>query len=151
MSSRYSFESRWAVPASPERCWREIERTVTGSGAAWWPGVRVEHPAAALAVGAEVGLAVRAPLGYRLRCALRITRVEPGGSLDADSGGDLVGHGAIRIRGVGEGSEIRIRWDVAARRPWMRVLGPVLRPVFSAAHAFVMRAGERGLRRALGR
>ncbi|WP_203138379.1 hypothetical protein [Microbacterium sp. JZ31] len=149
MRADYSFESRWAVPAPPGRCWREIERTVTGASGAWWPGVRVERPASALTPGASVVLAVRAPLGYRLRCTLRITAIESDSSLDADSSGDLVGHGAIRIRPTGDGSAIEIRWDVTVQRAWMRMLSPVLRPVFAAAHGMVMRMGERGLRRAV--
>ncbi|WP_309068634.1 hypothetical protein [Microbacterium sp.] len=151
MSADYSFESRWVVPASPDRCWREIERTVTGAGRAWWPGVRIERPARALTPGASVGLAVRAPLGYRLRCTLRITALDPGVRLDADSTGDLAGRGAIRLRRSDEGTEIGILWDVTVQRAWMRLLSPALRPVFAAAHATVMRMGERGLRRALER
>jgi hypothetical protein len=151
MPSDYSFRTRWIVPAAPERCWAELERTVTGASGSWWPGLRIVRPAAALRPGAALRIAVRSPLGYGLRCDLRVTDLVPGRSLTADSTGDLSGRGRIRVDPDAAGSRIRFEWDVSPRRAWMRALSPVLRPVFSAAHGLVMRAGERGLRRALAR
>lgn len=149
MSDAYSFRTRWLVPASRQRCWAEIERAVTGGAAPWWRALRIDTSARVLAPGVTIGMTVRAPLGYRLRCALRITAVGEGQWLTGDSDGDLVGTGRIDVAAHAQGAEVRFAWDVRARRRWMRVLGPVLWPVFAAAHTAVMRAGERGLRRAL--
>ncbi len=113
--------------------------------------MRIVEPAGALVPDARIAMLVRAPLGYRLRCTLRIAEVDPGASLAADSDGDLTGRGRIEIAPHARGTRIRIDWDVTVRRPWMRALGPVLRPAFAGAHAAVMRAGERGLRRVLER
>lgn len=145
----YAFRTLWRVPASADRVWHELERTISGAAEPWWPGVHIEAPAARLEPGQAIGLVVRAPLGYRLRCTLRVRSVAERAWLIADSEGDLAGVGRIRVRPAGGGTEIRIWWDVRVQRPWMRALSPVLRPVFSAAHALVMRVGEHGLRRAL--
>jgi hypothetical protein len=149
--STYSFRTTWRVPAAPERCWAELEALATGAARSWWPGLRVIAPAPRMEPGAEVVAAVRAPFGYGLRFALRITRAEGCGAVEAVSTGDLDGRGAVELRHRDAGCEIRFTWDVAVRRRWMIASGPVLRPVFSLAHLLVMRAGRRGLRRALVR
>jgi hypothetical protein len=41
-------------------------------------------------------------------------------------------------------------WRVQLRQRWMRLLAPLLAPVFRWNHDAVMRAGEAGLRRHLG-
>lgn len=150
----YSFRTRWTVAAPPAACWAAIERLVTGDGSntaagEWWRALRIERPAAALARGARFAMSVRAPFGYRLRATLRITELEAGRTATAQSTGDLAGHGRIEVAPQGSGSAIRIAWDVTVGRRWMRVTGPVLRPAFVLAHWWVMRAGERGIRRAL--
>ncbi|MCD1267436.1 hypothetical protein B5M43_001020 [Microbacterium sp. MEC084] len=148
MAARYSFRTTWRVDAAPQRVWRELERAIAGESDGWWPGFRVESPGAP-APGGVIGVVVRAPFGYRLRFSLRITDIVPARRLEAASGGDLDGRGSVEVGPRGGGSEIRFAWDVAVRRRWMRVTGSVLRPVFALAHGMVMRAGERGLRRAV--
>lgn len=149
-SAEYSFRTRWVLDAAPARCWGELERSITGASPPWWPGMTIVTPAVRLAPGERVRIEVRAPLGYTLRCDLRLTQVGAARTLAARSEGDLAGDGGVDIRSCDRGTEIRFRWDVAVRKRWMRVLSPVLRPVFALAHGRVMRAGERGLRRALG-
>jgi len=144
----YSFRTIWRVDASPEHVWAEIERVMAGESAGWWPAFRVERPAP-LERGAALGVVVRAPFGYRLRIVLTLTDVEPRRSIAARSAGDLEGGGGIEITPEGGGSAMRFVWDVAVRKRWMRVASPILRPVFALAHGLVMRAGERGLRRAV--
>lgn len=118
--------------------------------APWWPAVRVAEAPAALVAGARVVLSVRSPLGYRLRLGLTITEVSSGEALAADSDGDLRGTGRVRLTGDVTGpTELVITWTVIPTLRWMIITAPLLRPVFWAAHARVMRAGERGLRRSL--
>lgn len=96
MAAAYSFVSRWHIPASADACWSEIERMLgTDPGPSWWRGVRVAEPPASIASGEHVALAVRSPLGYRLRVRLTLTEVHAGRSLGADSAGDLRGIGLI--------------------------------------------------------
>lgn len=149
MDARYSFRTVWRVDAAPGECWAEIERVATGRSGGWWRALRVVRPATALEPGAELTAVVRAPFGYRLRFRLRIGAVDPGRFLSARSTGDLEGLGRIEVVGREAGSEVRIAWDVELRRPWMRAVSPLLRPVFVLAHGLVMRAGERGIREAL--
>lgn len=166
MPAEYSFVSRWNVPATADRTWRELERVVTSPTAStaapattpgdarptWWRGVRIGEAPAALEPGAIVRLAVRSPIGYRLRISLTITEVGPGPALAATSAGDLRGRGRLRVEPDGDAASVVVfHWDVATDRRWMNAAARALRPAFERAHAHVMRAGERGLREELAR
>ncbi|GAA3660618.1 hypothetical protein [Microbacterium marinilacus] len=149
MAAPYSFRTVWRVDALPDRVWRALTAAVTGRSASWWRAMRVVSPARRIDRGEQMRAEVHAPLGYRLRLVLTLTRVRPGHAISAESSGDLEGRGSVEVRREGAGSEVRFAWDVEVRRRWMRLLDPVLRPVFAVAHRMVMRAGERGLREAL--
>lgn len=151
MAARYSFVSRWQVPAPRERVWTELVRMLeVGGSPTWWRAVTVTERPAAVEPGARVGLRVRSPLGYALRVRLTVTAVETGGLLAADGSGDLAGHGRIEVEGAGEAaSVVTTHWEVATTRAWMNRTAWLLRPAFERAHAHVMRAGETGLRAAL--
>ncbi|WP_106813829.1 SRPBCC family protein [Microbacterium timonense] len=159
MAAAYSFVSRWRIPQPPEQVWAELERTLTGPSAAtipWWPELSIPMPPRRLAPGERMVLAVRSPLGYRLRVRLELTSVDAGRALAAASEGDLRGTGEVVIGGpapedrtgdpAGAGwCLVAFRWDVQTRRPWMNATAWLLRPLFERAHARVMRRGERGL------
>ena len=152
MPEPYSFLSRWELPVSASRAWEEVERLVTASGTGaqvtWWPAVTVTRPAQRLVADQEVELLVRSPVGYRLRVRLILGEVNPPRLLTAASDGDLTGSGSLRIQRRGDAaSAIVIGWHVVTRRAWMNRTAWLLRPIFRRAHAHVMRAGERGLRR----
>lgn len=150
MPASYSFVSRWDVPLPPERAWAELERALRpGAGLAWWPGVTLAMPPRRLVPGERLVLAVRSPLGYGLRVRLELTDVAPGRTLAATSEGDLRGSGRVTVEPRGGAASVIFHWDVETTRTWMNVSGPLLRPVFALAHAWVMRRGERGLRAAL--
>ena len=152
----YRFASTWAVAAPADRCWDLLESALDGRRLDWWPQVRLRRmpvPATGhgrarlLHPGDEIVMRVRSPLGYALSSRLTVTSVDRR-AITAASTGDLEGEGSVRLSGEGDGTRIAWTWNVTPRRPWMRVAGPVLRPLFTRAHDAVMRRGERGLRRA---
>lgn len=152
MPAEYAFASQWHLPVPVERTWAEIERMLRpGAAATWWPAVRLTKPPADLARGESMLLTVRSPLGYALRVRLTIDEIERGRSISAASAGDLRGHGRLEVRADGpQASTVSFDWRVATERRWMNATAWILRPAFEAAHARVMRAGERGLRAELG-
>jgi hypothetical protein len=145
MDAAYAFESRWDVPAPPDRCWPLLEQALQ-PGPSWWPGVTVPDPPDRIEPGALLTFRVRSRLGYVLRMRLRITDVRRGVRIAAASTGDLDGQGSVEVApGEAGRTLITIRWHVVTRRRWMNATARVLRPVFEAAHASVMRDGERAL------
>lgn len=145
----YRFVSQWAIPATTAQCWEAVERDLTGRGTPWWPAVTVEQPPAVLAPGESFVLAVRSPLGYRLRVRLTITLVEKGARIAVESAGDLRGTGEVVVAAAPAGTDVTIAWAVSPTVRWMRATAFALRPAFVWAHTRVMAAGERGMRRAL--
>ena len=114
----------------------------------WWPQVRSARPAPA--AQESVALTVRSALPYTLRLVLtRELEDRSGGLLVVRIDGDLLGWASMLVRPAGEGTRMDYRQRVAIAAPsvarWSRPAAPVLR----MNHAWMMRGGERGLRRRL--
>ena len=168
MPGLYILPSCWLLDAGPEEIWAVVASSDM-SWPRWWPGCTLEDlstssggpvPAAAegpggdaLLLSATARLQFRAALGYRLAITVRPTRAEFPEIIEFDAGGDLAGCGRIRLEpGPREGlTRMLIDWRVTPTRRWMRLLTPVARPAFTAAHGLLMRRGEKGLRRELQR
>ncbi|WP_121794559.1 hypothetical protein [Aeromicrobium phragmitis] len=143
----YEFRSRWELPVDRAHLWNVVETSLAADDPLpWWNLVQV--------VGRDDGalhLMARSGLGYRLRFTIDDLRLRRPGQMTFTSTGDLVGRAVLRFVPVGRRRTVLlIDWHVEVTRPWMRRTDVVLRPVFSAAHAVVMRRGERRLRRWLG-
>jgi hypothetical protein len=95
-------------------------------------------------------LVIRSALPYSLR--LRATRLREdrvGGVLEARLGGDLEGWTRWSLRAADAGCEAVFEEQVAAQRHLLPQ--PIARAAFELNHAWMMRSGELGLRRWLGR
>lgn len=138
----YDLASRWHVRASRDRLWKVLDAGLAGPDPMpWWPQVR------AIGRGPEhVVLRIRSHLGYALTFRLHDLTTSPPDRMTFVADGDLRGHGSLTFGEVdGDSSVLDIHWDVDVDRRWMRLASPLLRPLFVAAHAMVMRAGERHL------
>ena len=91
----------------------------------------------------------RGRLPYRLTFEMTTTRVEEPHRIEGSATGELEGTGVWRLADDDAGTSVRYDWNVRAAKPWMRLLAPVARPLFSWNHDAVMADGERGLRRFL--
>ncbi|MCQ1946871.1 hypothetical protein [Arthrobacter sp. zg-Y1116] len=173
MPGLYILPSSWLLDATPEAVWETVA-SPDMSWPRWWPGCTLQDlatdpraeadaetadPTAEL-LATTVRLRFRAALGYHLSITIHPTAAARPRIIEFDAGGDLAGTGRIRLFPVpaaapgnapGGAAQTRmdIDWRVRPTRPWMRLLTPVARPVFTAAHSLLMRQGERGLRREL--
>ncbi|MCC3301581.1 hypothetical protein [Arthrobacter sp. zg-Y895] len=168
MPGLYILPSSWLLDATPEAVWETVA-SPDMSWPRWWPGCTLQDlatdPDAASDPTSEllattVRLRFRAALGYHLSITIHPTTAVQPRIIEFDAGGDLAGTGRIRLFPVpadtpgnapGDAAQTRmdIDWQVRPTRRWMRLLTPVARPVFTAAHSLLMRQGERGLRREL--
>ncbi|MDM7989147.1 hypothetical protein [Arthrobacter sp. zg-Y877] len=164
MPGLYVLPSSWLLNAPPESVW-EIVASPDMSWPRWWPGCTLQDlatdtasadPTAQL-LATAVRLQFRASLGYRLSITIKPTTAVQPKIIEFDAGGDLVGTGRIRLFPVpapeaglpAEQTRMDIDWKVRPTLRWMRMLTPVARPAFTAAHALLMKQGERGLCREL--
>ncbi|WP_019145749.1 SRPBCC family protein [Aeromicrobium massiliense] len=137
--ARYQLHSRWRLPADVDHAWDVVESLLASDDPfAWWSAVTVEGRDAD---GIHVVTSSR--LGYVLRFVLDDVQVQRPDRVTVRASGDLQGQGIVRIRPDGPCSAIEVDWEVETTRRWMRVVGPVARPAFVAAHAQVMRQGRK--------
>jgi hypothetical protein len=156
--------SRWRLPADVGAVWDELADPAF-RWPRWWPQLVAEEVRATgrrTAVRwSRVLLRVRSPLGWSLRFALVLasSRRPRGGRRPAPGtarltvSGDLVGTADITVAPRSEGTDVSLVWSVALARGG--VVGCLVRMlprrVLVAAHAAVMRGGERGLATELAR
>ncbi len=137
------------MDATCEEVYRTLE-DVDGL-ARWWPSVyldvRVLEKGQPGGVGKVVELFTKGWLPYTLRWKFRVmeTNFPTGFSISAI--GDFVGQGVWTFRDAGEGQcEVTYDWKISAEKPLLKLLTPLLRPIFSANHHWAMRKGEESLR-----
>jgi uncharacterized protein YndB with AHSA1/START domain len=144
----YEFTTRWQFEASPEEVWavladaRELPR--------WWPSVYLEatRPEAgdAAGVGQVTALWTKGFLPYTLRWRFRVSEADPPHRLAIDAVGDFVGRGVWTLEAAAQGTNVTFDWRIRAEKPMLRALSFLLKPVFSANHAWAMARGHESLR-----
>jgi hypothetical protein len=111
----------------------------------WWPWLTEFEPPP-LRTGASTRAVVRAPAGYRLAMRLLLTEVEPSQRTVIAVTGDVEGESTVTVRPLEDGTEVTLAWSLAPRRPLLRFLNVVARPVLVRGHDHIL---DDGLRRCL--
>ncbi|MBI3541040.1 MAG: polyketide cyclase, partial [Deltaproteobacteria bacterium] len=84
-------------------------------------------------------------LPYTLTFTTELVREVPPREIEIKASGELAGRGLWRLEQKGEMAHITFLWDVRTERPLMRLLSPLLKPLFSWNHDWVMKTGEKAL------
>ena len=155
----YDLRSRWHLAASKEEVWAIIA-DVNMSWPNWWPNcsfagsLERAEPASSshedILKATTAHLNFKASLGYTLTITIHPTAVVSPNEIDFDAGGHLVGTGRATLTPEArEATRMDVEWKVRPTQRWMNLLSPIAAPVFRAAHAHMMRQGEKGLAKAL--
>lgn len=136
----YRFRSEWHVEHEPVDVYRALE--AFEEYPQWWREVRDVRRA-----GAErYEVFVRALLPYDLRFDATATQRDLGaGLLEIGMTGDLEGFSRWSLNPHGAGTRLTFDEEVIARKPLLRRMAAVARPVFRANHAVMMRNCRSGL------
>ena len=152
MNSRFVLVSSWQLESRREAVWRLLEQVE--DWASWWPQLeRVDRlgPGTAQDGAIRHRFRWRSGIGYGFSIVMTRTRAERPVELEGRADGGLRGTGLWVLDVAGPGAtRLTYRWDVALVKPWMRVLAPLLRPLFARRHFAVMDAGARGMAARLG-
>lgn len=161
MESRlFDLSSAWYLPASAEQVWAIIA-DVDMSWPQWWPGCNSAAPLerwpaessshADILKATTAHLSFKAFLGYTLTITIHPTRVVASREIEFEAGGHLQGTGRVTLmpEDRGQATRMDIEWRVRPTQRWMNMLTPIAAPAFTAAHALLMRQGEKGLMKAL--
>lgn len=143
----YHFITRWRVQAT-------VEEVITVLGDAtglprWWPAVylAVEEvaPGDAQGVGRVIDLYTKGWLPYTLRWRFRVQEVALPTRLVIVAEGDFVGRGIWTLQPDGDWVDVTYDWKITARKPLLRSLSFLFKPIFAANHHWAMRQGEESL------
>jgi uncharacterized protein YndB with AHSA1/START domain len=140
----YVFCDEWLVAARREAVFEALSDA--HSYPLWWRPVYLEVEADGPArVGSESRQYFKGRLPYRLRTRSRIVRLDPPALIEAAVDGDLRGHGVWTLTERAGGTWVRFDWTVLADRRVLRVLTPLLRPLFRWNHAWAIARAVEGL------
>lgn len=142
--SRYHIVTVWRIEGTIEEVADVIAdvRRLTK----WWPAVYIAveelTPGDKNGVGKEVALFTKGWLPYTLRWTLRVTEADLPRRIVLTPTGDFVGRGEWTFTQEGPTAVVRYDWNVDAKKPLLRTLTWLLRPLFTANHNWAMRKGE---------
>jgi uncharacterized protein YndB with AHSA1/START domain/quercetin dioxygenase-like cupin family protein len=140
----YAFVDEWDVAAPPEVVFDAIADS--RSYPQWWRPVYLDVDAAGpAALGTEARHHFKGRLPYHLHTRSVIVDIEPPRRVVAEVDGDLRGRGAWTLTPVPKGTRVRFDWQVHADRKLLRVLTPVLRPIFRWNHNWAIARAMEGL------
>lgn len=146
MDAAYRFRTRFAVDAEPTAAHATALRV--DDWVARWPEAvraRLLAPGAPDGTGRRGRAVFRAPLGlYRLTITVEITDSDPPRSFAVRTRGDLDGRGTWTFTptdGTAGSTAVRFDWHTVLRRPRLRPLEPLVRPLLVAAHHRAVRHG----------
>jgi len=143
----YSFVTNWKIRAPLKHVWEAIFDS--DRWPVWWKGVeqvvRLEPATGPHEVGSLRRYTWKSRLPYRLTFTMRMIRVEPLLSIEAQAVGELEGTGRWSFSEDRPVTTVRYDWNVRTTQPWMSLLASVGRPLFVWNHNEVMRQGGEGL------
>lgn len=149
-ANAYRFVEHWTIPGfSPAAVYEVLSDARLLP--AWWKGVYqeaepVEGRWAPPRVGARFRAKARGFLPYKLSFILESTVLEPGRVVEVRIQGDLDGVWRATLSLQGNGTRVDIEETVIARKPLIRFLSPLLKPLFAWNHYWTTPRGEAGLR-----
>jgi quercetin dioxygenase-like cupin family protein/uncharacterized protein YndB with AHSA1/START domain len=140
----YLFVDEWDVAAPPEAVFDAIADS--RSYPRWWRPVYLDVQAdGPAAPGTAASHHFKGRLPYHLHTRSVIAEIDPPYRVVADVDGDLRGRGTWTLTSVPHGTHVRFDWQVHADRALLRVLTPVLRPIFRWNHNWAIARAKEGL------
>ncbi len=152
-SPEYRFRTQWRVLGTA----REVADVLADARELprWWPSVylRVEElePGGEDGVGRRARMHTKGWLPYTLDWELAVVESRHPHGFTIEAEGDLAGRGVWTLEEVGAFTLVTYDWRVRAKKPLLRLLSPIARPLFEANHRWAMRQGERSLELELAR
>lgn len=144
MAAEYVFIDEWDVAAPIEAVFEALADARTYPR--WWTPIYQEVDAAGPpAVGSVSHQRFKGRLPYVLKMTSEIVRLEPPREFEIRVHGDLTGRGVWTLEQRADRVHLRFDWRVIADRALLRILTPVLRPLFRWNHAYAIRCAEQGL------
>ena len=137
----YRFEDCWRVPFSAEKVWEVLSRPEDYPR--WWRGVylsakRLDNS------GKRVAIVAKGRLPYKLRFTIETLRTEKPSLIEFRATGDFVTDVSRWVlKPEGEGTSVTLEWNPKVEKPLVKILSPILKPLFYWNHEWTMKRGRR--------
>ena len=143
----YRFLEQWFIPFPPEAVWDVIADGKLLPD--WWKGVYLKAEPLEQYDGPRVGAKLRGEargfLPYHLKFLIESIELERPRVVMVKTTGDLEGTWRAELRPENEGTRVLIDEQVLAEKPILKLLSPLLKPLFAANHRWTTPRGESGL------
>src|SRR5712692_4395394 len=144
MAAEYVFVDEWDVDAPQEAVFHALADARTYP--TWWTPIYREVDAdGPPAVGCASRQKFNAKLPYTLSTVSTIVRLDAPREFEVEVDGDLRGRGVWTLSAADGKVHVRFDWTVNADRPLLRILTPVLRPLFRWNHNAAIKRAIVGL------
>lgn len=152
-ANAFRITTHWEVEAAIE----EVADVLTDAQALpdWWGDVYLETKIVdsgdAEGIGRKVAVHSKGWLPYHLHWTATLIESRRPHGWTIEASGDLEGRGIWSLAQIGPMAKVEYDWCVKAERPLLRLLSPILAPVFAWNHRWAMDKGEKGIRREIVR
>ncbi len=152
-ANAFRLVTRWRLDATID----EVAAILNDAEAipGWWGDVylstKIVDAGKADGIGRKVAVHSKGWLPYHLNWTATLLESHTPHGWTIAASGDLEGRGEWTLTQNGAVAEVDYDWQVKAERPVLKLLSPVLAPVFAWNHRWAMNKGEEGLKRELAR
>jgi uncharacterized protein YndB with AHSA1/START domain len=138
----YRFLDRWIVPFPIDAVYDAVGEPARYPE--WWHDVflAADGDFGPPKPGKRTNVLARGFLPYRLRFTLECVAADRPTRIRSVLTGDFEGSGEWRLFDDGSSTRAELDWRPTVNKPVVRLLTPVLRPVFRANHTWTMRRGQ---------
>jgi uncharacterized protein YndB with AHSA1/START domain len=140
----YVFVDEWDVAAPREAVFDAVADARTYPQ--WWRPVYIDVDADGPAeLGKQSRQHFKGRLPYHLHTRSTVVALDPPHTITGDVDGDLRGRGTWTLTSTAAGTHVRFDWQVHADRRLLKLLTPVLRPLFRWNHNWAIARAIEGL------
>jgi Polyketide cyclase / dehydrase and lipid transport len=146
-ANEYHLETDWQVEGTVQEVYDVIsdDEHLTD----WWPApfLRCDlvEPGQPGGVGKSLRVVTKGWLPYTIDWHQRVTETREPFGLSIETWGDFKGRGVWTSVQSGPHVDVHFDWRIAADKPLLRYLSPLLKPIFAFNHRWAMARGLEGL------
>jgi hypothetical protein len=147
VSNKYHFEDHWEVPFPIGDVWEVLARP--REFPLWWQGVYLsveplDGGSSEPEVGARLAAVARGWLPYKLHFTLETIALEKPRLIVFKASGDFETDASRWIlTPKGKGTDVTLDWNPIVEKPIVKLLSPILKPIFRWNHNWTMIRGQR--------
>lgn len=152
-ANQYHFVTHWRVTGSADEVFALVNNEGLGYGG-WWSAVYVKVEEVTKGDEAGVGQMVRfhsrGALPYSINWTSRRVELDRPRRVVFRAEGDFDGWAIWTVEQQGAEVVATLDWKLNAEKPLLRLLSPILKPLFEWNHHWAMRQGYEAIQRELG-